>query len=178
MCGIVIYSPTLYRMFCAATGYGGTTQRVLSDSETISPKTVTVEFDSNVAPGLPWRFEPLQRNVTVHLGEQKLVFSLQTRYPSARAFVEILLKGSSKVTREELAQIPRQRHFTPSCEGHAPTAERTVGPPLAVPGCRARLHAAIGSALAVALHDATRAWSNVCGDLPMLIAERLPRLQI
>ena len=74
MCGIVIYSPTLYRMFCAATGYGGTTQRVLSDSATISPKTVTVEFDSNVAPGLPWRFEPLQRNVTVHLGEQKLVF--------------------------------------------------------------------------------------------------------
>ena len=41
---------------------------------TISPQTVTVEFDSNVAPGLPWRFAPLQRNVTVHLGEQKLVF--------------------------------------------------------------------------------------------------------
>lgn len=74
MCGTVAYSPTLYRMFCAATGYGGTTQRVLSNSATISPKTVTVEFDSNVAPGLPWRFEPLQRNVTVHLGEQKLVF--------------------------------------------------------------------------------------------------------
>ncbi len=74
MCATVAYSPTLYRMFCAATGYGGTTQRVLSDSATISPKTVTVEFDSNVAPGLPWRFEPLQRNVTVHLGEQKLVF--------------------------------------------------------------------------------------------------------
>ena len=31
MCGIVAYSPTLYRMFCAATGYGGTTQRVLSE---------------------------------------------------------------------------------------------------------------------------------------------------
>ena len=74
MCATVAYSPTLYRMFCAATGYGGTTQRVLSDSATISPKTVTIEFDFNVAPGLPWRFEPLQRNVTVHLGEQKLVF--------------------------------------------------------------------------------------------------------
>jgi len=73
MCGTVAYSPTLYRMFCAATGYGGTTQRVLADTATISPQTVTVEFDSNVAPGLPWRFEPLQRNVTVHLGEQKLV---------------------------------------------------------------------------------------------------------
>ncbi|HUZ32915.1 MAG TPA: cytochrome c oxidase assembly protein [Xanthobacteraceae bacterium] len=74
MTGIVVYSPTLYRMFCAATGYGGTTQRVLSDTAAISPKTVTVEFDSNVAPGLPWRFEPVQRDVTVHLGEQTLVY--------------------------------------------------------------------------------------------------------
>jgi SAM-dependent methyltransferase len=37
------------------------------------------------------------------------VVSLQTRYPSARAFVEIVLEGSSKVTREELAQIPPDR---------------------------------------------------------------------
>jgi SAM-dependent methyltransferase len=35
--------------------------------------------------------------------------TLQTRYPSARAFVEIVLEGSSKVTREELAQIPANR---------------------------------------------------------------------
>ena len=74
MCGIVAYSPTLYRKFCAATGFGGTTQRVLNDTAAISKKTVTVAFDSNVAPGLPWRFEPVQRSVTVHLGEQKLVF--------------------------------------------------------------------------------------------------------
>jgi cytochrome c oxidase assembly protein subunit 11 len=74
MCGTVAYSPTLYRMFCAATGYGGTTQRVLADTAAVSSQTVNVEFDSNVAPGLPWRFEPLQRNVTVHLGEQTLVF--------------------------------------------------------------------------------------------------------
>jgi cytochrome c oxidase assembly protein subunit 11 len=74
MCGTVAYSPTLYRMFCAATGFGGTTQRVLSDTAAISQRTVTVAFDSNVAPGLPWRFEPVQRSVTVHLGEQKLVF--------------------------------------------------------------------------------------------------------
>ncbi len=74
MCGIVAYSPQLYRMFCAATGYGGTTQRVLADTATVSSQTVRVVFDSNVAPGLPWRFEPLQREVTVHLGEQTLVF--------------------------------------------------------------------------------------------------------
>jgi cytochrome c oxidase assembly protein Cox11 len=74
MVGVVAYSPTLYRLFCAATGFGGTTQRVLSASETVSDRTVTVQFDSNVAPDLPWRFEPAQREVSVHLGEQKLVF--------------------------------------------------------------------------------------------------------
>ena len=74
MFGLVAYSPQLYRAFCGATGYGGTTQRAYSDPTTTSERMVTVAFDSNVAPGLPWRFEPEQRSVTVHLGEQKLVF--------------------------------------------------------------------------------------------------------
>ena len=37
------------------------------------------------------------------------IISLQTKYPSAQVFVEIVLKGSSKVTREKLAQIPTDR---------------------------------------------------------------------
>jgi cytochrome c oxidase assembly protein subunit 11 len=74
MLGLVAYSPTLYRLFCGATGFGGTTQRVLSDTSAISKQTIIVGFDSNVAPDLPWRFEPVERAVTVHLGEQKLVY--------------------------------------------------------------------------------------------------------
>lgn len=74
MLGLVAYSPTLYRLFCAATGFGGTTQRADSDAGAVSDRIITVRFDSNVAPGLPWRFEPLQREVKVHLGEQQLVF--------------------------------------------------------------------------------------------------------
>ena len=74
MCGLVAYSPELYRAFCGATGYGGTTQRAYTDPTTTSQQTVTVAFDSNVGPGLAWRFEPEQRSVNVHLGEQKLVF--------------------------------------------------------------------------------------------------------
>lgn len=74
MLGLVAYSPTLYRLFCAATGFGGTTQRADSDTGAISDRIITVRLDSNVAPGLPWRFEPLQREVKVHLGEQQLVF--------------------------------------------------------------------------------------------------------
>jgi cytochrome c oxidase assembly protein subunit 11 len=74
MVGLVAYSPTLYRMFCAATGLAGTTQRVAADTANVSSQTVTVAFDTNVAPGLPWRFLPPQGAVTVHLGEQKLVY--------------------------------------------------------------------------------------------------------
>jgi cytochrome c oxidase assembly protein Cox11 len=73
MLGVVAYSPTLYRLFCAATGFGGTTQRVDSDMGTVSGRVITVRFDSNVAPGLAWRFEPVQREVKVRLGEQQLV---------------------------------------------------------------------------------------------------------
>lgn len=74
MLGIVAYSPTIYRWFCSATGYGGTTQRVLADDAKISKRMVTVRFDTNVAPNLPWRFTPDQGPVKVFLGEQKLVF--------------------------------------------------------------------------------------------------------
>jgi cytochrome c oxidase assembly protein subunit 11 len=74
MLGLVAYSPTLYRMFCAATGFGGTPQRVDVDSGIVSDRTVTVRFDSNVAPDLPWQFEPAQREVSLRLGEQKLAF--------------------------------------------------------------------------------------------------------
>lgn len=74
MIALVAYSPALYHLFCAATGFGGTTQRVAADLGIVSDRTVTVRFDSNVAPNLPWRFEPAQRDVSVRLGEQKLVF--------------------------------------------------------------------------------------------------------
>ncbi|MBN8925889.1 MAG: cytochrome c oxidase assembly protein [Rhodospirillales bacterium] len=74
MIGLVAYSPTLYRLFCAATGYGGTTQRADSAAASVSDKTVTVRFDTNIASDLPWRFEPVQRDVKVRLGEDKLVF--------------------------------------------------------------------------------------------------------
>jgi cytochrome c oxidase assembly protein subunit 11 len=74
MTGLVAYSPTIYRLFCAATGYGGTTQRVESGPGAVSERTVRVQFDTNVAPTLPWRFESEQSQVSVRLGEQKLVF--------------------------------------------------------------------------------------------------------
>jgi len=71
---LVSYSETLYRLFCAATGYNGTTQRVAAADNKVSSRMVTVRFSTNVAPGLPWRFVPAQREVTLHLGQDTLAF--------------------------------------------------------------------------------------------------------
>lgn len=67
------YSVTLYRLFCQVTGANGTTQRVTADTAKLSDRWVTVLFDTNTAPGLPWRFVPLQRSVRVRLGQDTLV---------------------------------------------------------------------------------------------------------
>src|SRR5205807_5538778 len=38
----------------------------------ILDKTITIRFDSNVAPKLPWRFEPVPTTTQVKLGEHTL----------------------------------------------------------------------------------------------------------
>jgi cytochrome c oxidase assembly protein Cox11 len=73
MGGLTSYSVTLYRLFCQATGANGTTQRVGADTARVADRVVTVLFDTNVAPGLDWRFVPVQRSVKVRLGQDSLV---------------------------------------------------------------------------------------------------------
>ncbi|WP_340314643.1 cytochrome c oxidase assembly protein [Rhizorhabdus argentea] len=66
----------LYRMFCQATGFGGTTQR----SETgVAPgavvgKIINVRFDANVSPSLPWRFAPEKNVARVAIGARQMAF--------------------------------------------------------------------------------------------------------
>ena len=74
MTTLVSYSVTLYRLFCSATGALGTTQRVAADRSAVSDRLVTVRFLTSTAPGLPWRFEPVQGSVRVRLGQDTLVF--------------------------------------------------------------------------------------------------------
>ena len=64
----------LYQAFCRATGFAGTPLVAQSDDRPVIKRTVEVRFDTNVDPNLSWRFEPEQREVKVHLGEEKLVF--------------------------------------------------------------------------------------------------------
>ncbi|MBB3454216.1 cytochrome c oxidase assembly protein subunit 11 [Rhizobium sp. BK313] len=59
----------LYRIFCEVTGFNGTTQRVDQASSVILDKPVTVSFDTNVAPGVPWDFTSEQKAITMKIGE-------------------------------------------------------------------------------------------------------------
>ena len=69
---LVYYSAPLYRLFCEATGFGGTTRAVQAGSATIKDREITVRFDANVAPDLPWHFTA-PKPVKLRLGEERVV---------------------------------------------------------------------------------------------------------
>lgn len=73
MAGAAYAAVPLYRIFCQATGYGGTPKIAAGNDARILDRTIEVRLDANVAPGLPWRFEPKQNSVMVRLGETVLV---------------------------------------------------------------------------------------------------------
>ncbi len=65
----------LYKRFCAATGFGGTTQRVEASAVAGQGKrTLTVQFDANVGPGLPWSFAPETSQVVLRTGKTATVY--------------------------------------------------------------------------------------------------------
>src|ERR1700674_1960174 len=74
MVGAAYASVPLYRLFCQVTGFDGTPRVATKPSDTVLDKTITIRFDANVAPGLPWRFEPAQTTTKVKLGENALAF--------------------------------------------------------------------------------------------------------
>jgi len=80
---LVAFTPKLYSAFCEATGLNGTTQRADRAPGAVAGQ-VKVQFDANVHPGLPWRFEPEQLAVNVAPGARtKIFYSAQNL--SARA---------------------------------------------------------------------------------------------
>ena len=74
MLGLAYAAVPLYQAFCKATGFAGTPLVAQEGERPVIGRTVEIRFDSNIDANLPWRFEPVQRSVQVHLGEEKLVF--------------------------------------------------------------------------------------------------------
>ena len=62
----------LYRMFCQMTGFGGTPMLAERAPDTVNERTIRVRFNADTDPALPWAFAPVDRVVTVKLGENKL----------------------------------------------------------------------------------------------------------
>jgi cytochrome c oxidase assembly protein subunit 11 len=93
LCGLVVVlmvgasyaAVPFYNWFCRATGFNGTTQ-VATSAPSGAPLTrkIAVRFDANVAPGLPWKFEPEQTEIEVKIGEVVTVFYTVTNQ-SARS---------------------------------------------------------------------------------------------
>jgi cytochrome c oxidase assembly protein subunit 11 len=84
MVGAAYAAVPLYRIFCQATGFDGTPRRAAGPSKRAIEKTITVRFDGNVAPNLPWRFEPVQSTMTVKLGQNAVAIFRATNLSDRR----------------------------------------------------------------------------------------------
>jgi cytochrome c oxidase assembly protein subunit 11 len=75
MVGASYAAVPFYNWFCRATGFNGTTQ-VAESVPSSAPlgRAVAVRFDSNVAGGLPWKFEPEKTEINIKIGEVVTVY--------------------------------------------------------------------------------------------------------
>merc|ERR1711920_93478 len=92
--GLSYASVPLYRIFCQATGFGGTvkTHKGVSGDEgydlPADPSTLTgnrplkITFNSDVSGDLNWSFRPVQKSVTVLAGLTALAFFEATNHSS------------------------------------------------------------------------------------------------
>lgn len=65
-----------YRAFCQNFGFSGTPLRADAQTEPVEiiDREVVVRFNSDTDPGLPWRFQPKQREISLKVGETGLAF--------------------------------------------------------------------------------------------------------
>ncbi|NKD76242.1 cytochrome c oxidase assembly protein [Haematospirillum sp. H1815] len=82
MIGVAFAAVPAYRMICALTGLEGT-PRIGQASGEIGAHLVKVRFDANINRDMPWRFVPLDREVTVRVGEPVLVHYRATNTSAA-----------------------------------------------------------------------------------------------
>ena len=74
MVGAAYAAVPLYRLFCQLTGFGGTTQVASAAPANALSQSISVRFDANVAPGLPWTFKAETPVTTLKIGETATIF--------------------------------------------------------------------------------------------------------
>jgi len=73
MVGLAFASVPLYRAFCQLTGFDGTPIRAERAPGAVAGQ-IGVRFDANVHPGLPWRFEPVQKTIRIAPGARTTIY--------------------------------------------------------------------------------------------------------
>lgn len=75
MVGVSYAAVPLYRWICQVTGFGGTTMRADKAPDSVGERVITVRFNADIAGAdLPWRFRPVEKQVTLRVGEERLAF--------------------------------------------------------------------------------------------------------
>ena len=74
MVALSFASAPLYDLFCKVTGFAGTPRVATQAASRVESRVITVRFDSNVAPGLPWRFMPDMDSLSLRPGETQTMF--------------------------------------------------------------------------------------------------------
>ena len=74
MGGLAWASVPFYDWFCRVTGFGGVTNTAETGSDVVLDQTITVRFDASLDRGMPWEFTPMQREMTLRIGETGLAF--------------------------------------------------------------------------------------------------------
>ncbi len=103
MVGLSFAAVPLYRLFCAATGYGGTPriggEAPVGTASDAAEHTIAIRFNADTHPGLAWDFAPDQREMRVPLGEERLA----TFYAANRTDAAIRGVASYNITPEKAA---------------------------------------------------------------------------
>jgi cytochrome c oxidase assembly protein subunit 11 len=74
MVGVSFAAVPLYDLFCRVTGFNGTPMIGQAAPAAPGEAVVTIRFNANTQPNLPWRFEPAQPAVQLRVGEEGVGF--------------------------------------------------------------------------------------------------------
>lgn len=73
MIGLSFASVPLYNLFCKVTGFGGTTMTADKAPDHILDRELTIRFNTDTDPNLPWEFKSGEKYVKTKVGQQTLV---------------------------------------------------------------------------------------------------------
>src|SRR5690606_31462437 len=149
MLGLGYAAVPLYDLFCRTTGFGGTTQRATlvqaanaaELAKSAGAPTISIRFDTNTSPDLPWSFRAQQITDTVQIGQRDMAlfearndgsvpvtgtatFNVEPEQAGAYfnkiqcfCFTEQTLRPGQQVTMPVLYYVDPKAHDDPNMKG-------------------------------------------------------------